>query len=64
MLQQSWVVRIEQIGEEYVLPIPEEILQMTGWTVGTLLEYSDRGDGAWTLKPLVTDGTDHDYQHH
>jgi len=64
MLQQSWVVRIEQIGEECLLHIPEEILQMTGWKAGTVLEWSDKGNGAWLLKPLAPDGTDHDQQHH
>lgn len=64
MLKQSWVVHIEEIGGECLLPIPEEILRLTGWSVDTLLEWSDKGDGSWILKALATDGTDHDQQHY
>lgn len=60
------ILTIEEIDGEFWLTIPEEILTDLGVGPGDELQWIDNGDGSWTLKPVTTDGVDHDHdnEHH
>ena len=39
--------------EEYVIPLPDEILQETGWGYKDQLEWTDNKDGTFTLRRII-----------
>jgi len=51
---------VEQDGEDYILPLPQEMLDEVGWQPGDDLEWIDRGDGTWEIRkknePLDNEG--------
>jgi hypothetical protein len=50
-MNKTYTVSLE--ADEYgnlILPIPQAVLDQTGWIEGTVLEFLDNGDGSWTLK--------------
>lgn len=55
-----WTVNVEQDGEDYILPLPQEMLDEVGWQPGDDLEWIDRGDGTWEIRkknePLDNEG--------
>jgi hypothetical protein len=47
----KWVITVEQ--DEYgnlVLPFNQEILDLTKWKEGDIIEWVDNKDGSWTMK--------------
>lgn len=42
----------DDFAEEYILPIPEEIIQELGWGLGDIVEWIDNKDGSWTLRRI------------
>lgn len=46
-----WTITAEEDPEtgEVVLPLPEELLKLQGWVEGDTLEWTDNGDGSWSL---------------
>lgn len=46
-----WTITVEEDPEtgEIVLPLPEEVLKLQGWVEGDTLEWTDNGDGSWSL---------------
>lgn len=50
-MNKTYTVSLEaDVWGDLILPIPQEILDQTGWIEGTVLEFVDNGDGSWTLK--------------
>jgi len=51
MPQQSreWTVKLEEDGEDLVLPFSDEMLEVLGWNVGDSIEFIDNNDGTFTL---------------
>ena len=47
----SWIITIEEDenGELY-LPLNQDILDLTKWKEGDIIEWSDNKDGSWTMK--------------
>jgi len=47
----SWTVNVEEDSEtgEIILPLPQELLEMQGWKEGDTLEWTDNGNGSWSL---------------
>lgn len=47
----SWTITVEEDPEtgDLILPLPEEMLELQGWIEGDTLEWSDNGDGSWSL---------------
>jgi len=37
---------------EYFIEFPDEVLQEVGWKEGDVIDWSDNGDGSWSLKKL------------
>lgn len=48
--KKSWTVPVECESEDCVISFPDELIQITEWKEGDVLEWIDNGDGSWTLK--------------
>lgn len=50
----SWTVTVEEDTEtgEFILPLPQEMLNSKGWKEGDELEWIDNKDGSWTLEKI------------
>lgn len=48
--RQSWLVELEQDGEDLILPLTEEMLEGTGWKIGDELLWEKAAGSAWTLR--------------
>ena len=49
MSRRSWTVTVEEDGEDLVLPLSDEMLELLGWSVGDTLEWINNNDGTFTL---------------
>jgi len=47
-----WTVTIEEDPEtkDLIMPIPQDVLDLQGWSEGDILEWVDNGDGSWLLE--------------
>jgi hypothetical protein len=52
----TWTVHVEQDPDtgDLVLPLPEELLAMQGWTTGDTLSWDEGKDGVWMLSKKET----------
>lgn len=50
-----WELSVEEDPEtgETILPFPPDLLANLGWKEGDVLEWSDNGDGSWSLTKKV-----------
>jgi hypothetical protein len=50
----QWTVTVEEDPEtgDLILPLPEDMLQLQGWVEGDTLEWTDNGDGSWSLHKI------------
>ena len=46
----SWIVQLEQDGEDLVLQLTDEMLEVTGWKTGDTLLWERAAGSAWTLR--------------
>ena len=48
----SWTLTVEEDPEtgDAILQFPPDLLEQAGWNEGDILEWTDRGDGSWSLK--------------
>lgn len=48
----SRIIKLEEdlTTGDLILPIDDDILQECGWTIGDTIQWTDNGDGSWTLK--------------
>ena len=53
MMAHSRIVELVEDGEDLILPLDNEIFDELGWQVGDTLDWSDNGDGSWTLRKVV-----------
>jgi len=42
----EWTLRVDKDG---VLTLPDDLLEVTGWVEGDVLEWIDNQDGSFTL---------------
>lgn len=51
----SWTITVEEDPEtgELLLPLPADLLVMQGWIEGDTLQWSDNGDGSWSLTKVT-----------
>ena len=45
-----WVIKLEQDGEDLILPLNDEIMEITGWKTGDELLWEAAAGNAWTLR--------------
>jgi len=52
MNKTSWVINVEEDEQtgDLILPLNDEILQECGFAVGDDIEWTDRGDGSWSIQ--------------
>jgi hypothetical protein len=56
MNKTNWTVIVEETQDgsgDLVLPLPQDMLDLQGWKEGDTLEWTDVGDGAWTLTKIT-----------
>ena len=64
----SWTLPVETVfngdsGEEdYVITLPNDLLEESGWKEGDDLEWIDRGDGAFQLRKFEPPAPSAQYQ--
>lgn len=46
-----WEITVQEDPEtgELILPLPKDLLDLQGWQEGDELEWTDNGDGSWSL---------------
>ena len=51
----KWTITVEEDPEtgETVLPLPEDVLKLQGWTEGDTLLWEDNKDGSWSITKKV-----------
>ena len=55
-IRTKWTLPVETIvdgetGEDdYIITFPDELMEMTGWTPGTMLEWIENDDGSFLLR--------------
>jgi len=47
----SYIVKLEEDSEtgDLILPLPEKLLEETGWKTGDTLDWNDNGDGTFSM---------------
>ena len=47
----TWTLEVEEDPDtgECILQFPPDLLANAGWKEGDILEWSDNGDGSWSL---------------
>ena len=50
-MTKSWTVPVEEDGDEYVITLPPEMLEETGWKEGDVLEWIT-GDNGYELRKV------------
>jgi hypothetical protein len=48
----SWTITVEEADDgsgDIVLPLPQELLDAQGWKEGDELDWTDNGDGTWSI---------------
>jgi hypothetical protein len=56
MHKTSWTVTVEEADDgsgDIVLPLPPELLETQGWKEGDTLQWTDMGDGSWTMSKIT-----------
>jgi hypothetical protein len=48
--RQSWIVELQQDGEDLILQFTDEMLHTTGWKIGDELIWQKAPGNAWTLR--------------
>lgn len=47
--KQKWTAYVEKDGDDFILPLPEDLLNQLDWKAGDTLEWDVRPDGAIVL---------------
>lgn len=50
----TWEVTIEEDPEtgDLILPLPQELLDMQGWIEGDEFQWTNNGDGSWSIQKV------------
>ena len=46
----SWTIPVEFDGEDAIITLPDEVIEMKGWKDGDVLEWVSRDDGSWEIR--------------
>ena len=49
MAEDRWVVTLEEDGDDWILPLPDEFLTENDWRAGDIIKWLDNGKGSWQL---------------
>jgi len=56
----KWTITLEEADDgsgDLVMPLPQDLLVGAGWQEGDTLNWTDLGNGAWSLTKQVHDVT-------
>ena len=55
--KKSWTLEVEEDPEtgDAILKFPEDLLETTGWQEGDTLNWTDLGNGTWSLVKKATE---------
>jgi hypothetical protein len=55
MTTNTWTLTVEEDPEtgDAILQFPPDLLASAGWEEGDILEWTDNGDGSWSLTKKV-----------
>ena len=56
----KWTITLEEADDgsgDLVMPLPQDLLNGAGWQEGDTLNWTDLGNGAWSLTKQVPDVT-------
>jgi hypothetical protein len=48
----NFIITLIEDNDDLILPLPERLLEEAGWNEGDILDWSDNGNGSWTLKKV------------
>ena len=48
--QTNYTVVLEEAGDDLILPLPQELLAELNWHIGDTLQWTEQGEGSWSLK--------------
>jgi len=56
----SYLVTLEEDSEtgDLILPLPEKLMEETGWKTGDTLDWKDNGDGTFSMTKQKTEETE------
>jgi len=46
----TYTVKVEQEGEDLVVPLPHALLKELGWEIGHTIQWIDNKNGTYTLQ--------------
>ena len=49
-MDNTFTAILEEDGEDLILPLPEELLENLDWNIGDRLEWTDQGNGTWSIR--------------
>ena len=49
----NYIVTLIEDGDDLILPLPERLLEEAGWKDGDILDWSNNGNGSWTLTKIA-----------
>lgn len=57
MTSKRWVITLEEDPEtgDLILPLPQDFLESAGWSEGDTINWTDLGDGSWSMTKKDTD---------
>jgi hypothetical protein len=53
--KKSWVVPVDCDNGDCVVTFPDELIEITGWKEGDVLEWIDNDDNSWSLRKISKD---------
>ena len=54
----NWTVTVQQEGDDFILPLPQDLLDSQGWKEGDTIEWVDRKDGTWEIRKSGNESAD------
>ena len=55
-----WIIDLEEAKDgsgDLIMPLPQDLLDSSGWKEGDVLDWKDLGNGTWSLTKLEPDVT-------
>ena len=49
-MEHTFTAILEEDGDDLILPLPEDLLEELNWHIGDILEWTDQGEGAWSIR--------------
>lgn len=56
-MNSTYTVKVEQEGEDLILPLPPALLEELGWEIGHKIQWIDNKDGTFTIQSADSQNT-------